>query len=342
MNPLHRLSMKNMGLRAMGFGFLAVCLAACISCGGGSGDFGHVTRNSIAYVANYHSANITAFSINANTGALTEVAGSPFAAGQCLSFIAVHPSGRFAYVVHKSLDFLSDQISGYSISDFTGALSPLAGSPLVTGAPSTDSFASISFDPSGRFAYVANGTMDNVSAYSVNTVTGALTEVAGMPFAAGSGPVSIAVDPSGKFAYVAINNTDEVSVFSINPATGALTPVTGSPFTGVSWPASIAIDPSGKFAYVANRGSADVTVYSINTTTGGLTEVAGSPFAAGEMPRSIVVDPSGKYAYVVNNYGQSVSAYSIAAATGALRAVPGSPFDTGMTPMNIAVARISQ
>ena len=40
------------------------------------------------------------------------------------------------------------------------------------------------------FAYVANGNSDNVSAYTINATTGALTPV-GSPVAAGDGPNSI-------------------------------------------------------------------------------------------------------------------------------------------------------
>jgi DNA-binding beta-propeller fold protein YncE len=54
-----------------------------------------------------------------------------------------------------------------------------------------------------KFAYVANARGYNVSAYTIDGTTGALTSVPGSPFAAGSDPQSVAVDPSGKFAYVA-------------------------------------------------------------------------------------------------------------------------------------------
>ena len=83
---------------------------------------------------------------------------------------------------------------------------------------------SVAVDPSGKFAYVANIYGNNVSAYSINTTTGALTAV-GPAVAAGYGPRSVTVDPSGKFAYVANVWGDNVSVFSINRTTGALTAV---------------------------------------------------------------------------------------------------------------------
>ena len=53
-----------------------------------------------------------------------------------------------------------------------------------------------------QFAYVANASGNNVSAYSIGA-DGALTPVPGSPFAAGFGPYSVAVDPTAKFAYVA-------------------------------------------------------------------------------------------------------------------------------------------
>ena len=52
---------------------------------------------------------------------------------------------------------------------------------------------SVAVAPSGRFAYVANGISNNVSGYTINPSTGALTAIAGSPFAAGLGPVSVAI-----------------------------------------------------------------------------------------------------------------------------------------------------
>ena len=47
----------------------------------------------------------------------------------------------------------------------------------------------------GGFAYVANYGSNNVSAYTINATSGALTPVAGSPFAAGTNPYDAAVDP---------------------------------------------------------------------------------------------------------------------------------------------------
>src|SRR5450631_400176 len=77
------------------------------------------------------------------------------------------------------------------------------------------------------FAYVANNG-GGVSAYTINAGTGALTPMAGSPFAAGTSPTSVTVSPNGAFAYVANANSANVSAYTINGGTGALTPVAGS------------------------------------------------------------------------------------------------------------------
>jgi len=45
------------------------------------------------------------------------------------------------------------------------------------------------------FAYVANEGSSSVSGYTVDPVTGNLTELAGSPFSAGGGPTSVKMTP---------------------------------------------------------------------------------------------------------------------------------------------------
>lgn len=52
------------------------------------------------------------------------------------------------------------------------------------------------------YAYVANRNSNNISAYTVDTATGGLTNMAGSPFAAGWEPYSGAVEPGGRYLYI--------------------------------------------------------------------------------------------------------------------------------------------
>ncbi|HEY6925210.1 MAG TPA: beta-propeller fold lactonase family protein [Steroidobacteraceae bacterium] len=74
------------------------------------------------YVTNLQSNNISAYVIDAQSGALTPVAGSPFPADFPHS-VAVDPQGKYAYVVTNK------SISAYMIDSVSGALAAIAGSP---------------------------------------------------------------------------------------------------------------------------------------------------------------------------------------------------------------------
>jgi 6-phosphogluconolactonase len=179
-----------------------------------------------AYVANSSDNTISAYTINNSTGALSAVAGSPFAAGESPGSVTVDPSGRFVFVANFTGGLYGGAVSAYTINSSTGALREVAGSPLGDEIGSI----SVAVDPSGVFAYVANWSESNVSAYTINRSTGTLSAVAGSPFAAGNGPISVTVDPLGRFAYVTNSADNTVSAYTINRSTGALRAVAGSPF----------------------------------------------------------------------------------------------------------------
>jgi 6-phosphogluconolactonase (cycloisomerase 2 family) len=107
---------------------------------------------------------------------------------------------KFAYVVNQCGNVSctgSGNVSAYTIDSTTGTLTAITGSPFAAGMGPH----SVAVDPSGKFAYVANECISinscssgNVSAYTFDSTTGALTAVTGSPFAAGTVPVSVAVD----------------------------------------------------------------------------------------------------------------------------------------------------
>jgi YVTN family beta-propeller protein len=257
--------------------------------------------------------------------------------------IAVDPAGKFAYVTNAGCDggFIG-YVSMYTINSTTGALASI-GPPVSTQDSSGNS---VTVDPLGKFAYVANlgddfSTDGSVISYTINATTGALTSTGGI-----SGncpglcvPLSVAVDPSGKFAYVPNGdgeNPTNVAMYAIDATTGALTSIGQTSVQDFA--ASVAVDPSGKFAYVTTQsgtpGSAgSVSMYTINATTGALASIG--TVAAGINPGSAVVDPAGKFVYVANSGSSDVSMYTINATTGALTSIGTVAAGTG--PVSIAV-----
>jgi 6-phosphogluconolactonase len=72
---------------------------------------------------------VSAFAVNASTGALTLIDTPVSAPATSFSHIAVAPSGKF---VHRSNRGFST-VSAFEVNPTTGALTPIAGSPFVTG-----------------------------------------------------------------------------------------------------------------------------------------------------------------------------------------------------------------
>jgi len=237
------------------------------------------------YVANSGSNTVSAYTIDATSGILTPLAGSPALTQLAPVFVAVDPAGKFAYVANSS----SNTVSGYSIDATSGALTPLAGSPVLTQFTPV-SIAAVAPTSSAKFAYVVNSGSNTVSGYSIDATSGALTPLAGSPFVTGFTPASVAVDPTGKFAYVANRASNTVSGYGIDATSGVLTPLAGSPFMTGTSPVFVATDPTGKFAYVVNSGSNTVSAYTIEATSGILAPLAGSTtFTTGNDPLSLAI-----------------------------------------------------
>jgi len=270
------------------------------------------------YVAN-GDGTVSAYAIDPATGALTATAGSPIMMGSRPASITVSPNGKFAYVPNSG----SNDISVYSIDTATGALAVVAGSPFASGAP-LGWPRSVAIDPSGRFAYVANGQgFNSIDGFTIDAVTGALIPMTGSPFAAGAGPTWLAFLPNTNFLYEADFLLSGVTAYAFDPTTGALSAVAGNPYATQSYQIlSLAIDPSGRFLYVPNTGLKDILGYAINTANGSLAPLSGSPAAANMNSEFMTIDPSGLYAYVTYYAGASnVAAFKIDQTSGALEAI---------------------
>ncbi len=92
------------------------------------------------YVPNALSNNVSAFSVNASTGVLTAVAGSPFATDPAPSLATADPAGKFLYVINRGTSVLPPSMSVYAINPTSGALTENVASPFelthVAPAPS--------------------------------------------------------------------------------------------------------------------------------------------------------------------------------------------------------------
>jgi len=180
-----------------------------------------------------------AFSIDAQTGTLSTITGSPYnLPGQGYG-VQIDPSGHFVYVAMSNVN----TIAAFSIDSVSGELATVPGSPFA----STLQFAPyhLAIHPLGKFIYaIDQGGNDQIAGLAIDAASGALSPIAGSPFAVT--PTSegdLLVDPSGKFLYltIGISPPSAFVVFDINSSTGALTPNLKSPITESQEPLGLAI-----------------------------------------------------------------------------------------------------
>ncbi|MBX9698519.1 MAG: lactonase family protein [Acetobacteraceae bacterium] len=178
--------------------------------------------------------------------------------------------------------------------------------------------------------YVTNSGSNNVSGYTINSVTGVLAAISGSPFPTGSWPSAMAVSSNGFFAYVANGQANTVTAFRISTEGGLLIvlPTTDNPnpvSVGTA-PSALAISPDTQHLYVASRSSATVTAFTIGAG-GVLTLVSptGSnlnPVAVdGSAPESLAISQNGKFLYAANSGSNDITAFSIAS-SGLLTKIP--------------------
>jgi 6-phosphogluconolactonase (cycloisomerase 2 family) len=242
-------------------------------------------------VTNTFTNNISVFSIDAGTGALSAIAGSPFDANSSPTGILITPSGKFVYVTNPAIGM----VTAFSFS--SGVLTPVPGSPFPSLPGGGGGAAALAVDVSERFLYVANPlatnplvpTIGNISGFNIDPDTGALSTILGSPFTStfGNGPTALTADPGGKFLYaVTPGSSYSIWCFAITATNGQLTAVSDSPFSVAAGGLFSLIDPVGNFFYIG--GSSGIEGYTFDPSTGKPTVITGSPFSAGTAPGQMV------------------------------------------------------
>ena len=299
------------------------------------------------FVTNAASANISVFRIDAQSGALKEVAGSPFFTGFNPYSSTVDPSGNRLYVTRPR----DDVIAVFDIDAETGRLREVPGSPFASGG---DKPAYVTFTQDGRRAYVNNMESNDIVQMAVDRTTGALSVVeavktrsapwaftlaSGEPpaprqerlyasrlrgekgeltilsetlkplasAASGGRAMAALVRPGEAYAYTANVDDGTVTTFVID-ASGPGLKAAGEVVTG-QHPSALATDVNGWYLYVPNRDDDTLSVYYIDPDTGEPKPVRGSPVKAGDEPVAVTLDPASRYAFVVNRGSNNVSVY---------------------------------
>jgi len=144
------------------------------------------TTGNFVYVTLPATGQVAGFSIDASSGMLTPIPGSPFAAGSGAFAIAVNQEPRanspYIYVANQ----MADSISGYSINETTGALTPLTSSPFTAAGVA----ALVTDRLDHLYAYGASG----MTVFSIGPNSGELAPI-GSPVAFSGATVLTYVGP---------------------------------------------------------------------------------------------------------------------------------------------------
>jgi 6-phosphogluconolactonase (cycloisomerase 2 family) len=241
-----------------------------------SGKYLLVTNN-FSSGGGYNGGDVSVFSIDASTGALSPV-GSPVPANTNPTNILFTHSGKFVYVSNPEIGM----VTGFAFAN--GVLSLVPETPVSSGQGG--GALGLAVDGSDQFLYVTNpsatnpppnqATIGNISGFNIDRTSGALTPILGSPFTStvgGQGPTTITIDPRGRLVY-AVTPGSSLSVwcFEITSTNGQLVAVTDSPFSVAAGGLFALFDPSGRFFYI---GSAiGIEAYTYNPSTGALTPIS--------------------------------------------------------------------
>jgi 6-phosphogluconolactonase len=207
---------------------------------------------------------VSAYRIDQDTGALTEIGGSPYTLQIAPGGVAMTPDGRLLYVANGE----SGTISAFTRDADSGALTPVSGSPFAAGNGEPTGLA---ITPDGRHLYSANSSMvtqaDNqVHAFAIDQGTDALAEISGSPYDAGLGPQYAAISSDGAHLYVTNNGSQDITGYAIDATSGGLSPLGESPFATGMNPLGITIPrPSNEFSFgklrkLKRKGKARLTL----------------------------------------------------------------------------------
>jgi 6-phosphogluconolactonase len=141
--------------------------------GGGPRHFAFHPTGKFAYVCNEMTSGVTAFSYDAEKGALTQLQtlstlpedyNKP---GNSTAEIQVHPSGKFVYVSNRG----HDSLAIFAIDEKTGKLTAVGHQPIGGKTP-----RNFCIDPTGQYIIACGQSSASVHVHKIDQETGKLTD----------------------------------------------------------------------------------------------------------------------------------------------------------------------
>lgn len=213
-------------------------------------------------------------------GVLTLASGSPFPVPFLPENMATDGLGKYLYVTSASTDTsVIPAIAAYSVSS-SGSLTAVSGSPFsgnIGGMLNAYGMLQVEGDPSGKYligttsAAIGNNFLYVFNIQQTGATPGAITPVAGSPFATFYSPYAIAVQSNSggdlvySFSISSTGTTNPIEGYQLNTSTGALTAVSGSPFSSLSTGIWGQFDQSGAFLFVLDTAASQLAPFEVSS-----------------------------------------------------------------------------
>ncbi len=184
---------------------------------------GFIPKSGLALVTDLGIDEIAIYNFDARKGALT-VGDSAFMTippGSGPRHGAMHPSGKFFYVITELTNYITEYYFEPEPKRFT-ALQTV--STLPEGFKGESTGAEIAVHPTGKWVYASNRGDDSIAVFEVvePKKKGLLKPAQHIP-SGGKTPRQFEIDPSGRWLLAGNQNSDNIAVFSIDQTSGKLT-----------------------------------------------------------------------------------------------------------------------
>lgn len=178
--------------------------------------------NRFAYVADLGLDKILIYRFDQAKGLLTlnDPSSASVKPGAGPRHLAIHPTGKFAYVINE-IDCTITAFSSDTAKGDLRELHTLTTLPPKQAMQTGYSGAEVQVHPSGKFLFASNRGHDSIAVFAIDQNTGRLTYVENEP-TQGSTPRGFGIDPDGGYLLVGNQRSDSVVVFRIDPQNGKL------------------------------------------------------------------------------------------------------------------------
>lgn len=282
------------------------------------------SANEISHFEGKSAGAVTAFSINPETGMLTQL-NQRSSGGDGPCHLVLDKEARNILVANYgggSVAVLPVQPDG-TLND-ASAFIQHTGKSINAARQEKPHAHCVTLDAANHFAFVCDLGIDKVMIYRFDPVNGKLTpnDPACFTTKPGAGPRHLAFHPNGKFAYLVNELDSTMTALAYDAKRGELRelqtePMLPSDFKAHNLGAEVVVDASGKFVYGSNRGHNSIAVFMINRKNGTLKLVDRQP-TLGKTPRHFAIDPTGKFMLVANQDSNNVVVFAVDRKTGRL------------------------